>query len=172
MAHPVTWFQIQGDDSQALQDFYKNVFGWRMNPAPDGSGMAMVQGEKGGIQGGIGKSMTGGPSVSVYIDTGKLEEQLAAIEKAGGKTAMQPMDLPPGMGRIAGFIDPGGNWIGLWDSGQQAKAPRARAAAKRTAKKGARKAAKPAAKKGAAKKAPAKKAPAKKAPAKKAARKK
>jgi len=168
MAHPVTWFMIQGSDAKVLEDFYRAVFQWKMQPSPDGT-MQMVAKEEGGINGGIGKSMTGGPAVSVYIDTHNIEETLATIERHGGKTVMPPMELPANMGRIAGFMDPGGNWTGLWQPGPGATPPAsARRAPKRTAKKTAKKAAKkPAARK--AKKPAAKKA--KKPAAKKAAKK-
>ncbi len=142
MTHPVNWFQIQGRDGKGLQAFYKQVFGWQMDPGPDG--MSMVKGEAGGMSGGIGASMSGASSVAVYVGVPNLEAQLGKIKKAGGKQAMPPMELPQGMGRIAGFTDPGGNWIGLWQAGKAMTAPT---------------------------KAPAKKASAKKASAKKAARK-
>jgi hypothetical protein len=72
---------------------------------------------------------------------------------------MPPMDLPQGMGRIAGFVDPAGNWIGLWAPGKtRPVAPRATNGA---AKKAATKKAKKAAPKRAAAKKPAKKAKAK-----------
>jgi hypothetical protein len=59
------------------------------------------------------------------------------------------MDLPGGMGRIAGFLDPEGNWVGLWEPGKPAKkaAPAKKASAKKAAKKKPAKKAKKAAKK-------------------------
>jgi predicted enzyme related to lactoylglutathione lyase len=169
MAHPVTWFQISGRDGNALQQFYKQVFGWQMNPSPDGS-MAMVSPEQpDGIAGGIGPSMDGNPSVAVYVNCDDVDEQLAKIEAAGGRTAMSKTELPAGMGFIAGFIDPGGNWVGLWTPGKDTATPPP-AAKKPAAKKPAAK--KPVAKKPVAKKAAAKKPAAKKPAAKKAAAKK
>ena len=151
MAHPVSWFQIQAKESKPLYAFYKKVFGWKMQPAPGPGDMQLVQKEDGGIDGGVGASMDGSSGVSVYVSVTDVAAHLKKIEKAGGKTVMPPMDLPGGWGKIAGFHDPGGNWIGLWSPGQAAAAP---------------------AKKTAARKAPAKKAQAKKAPAKKKAAKK
>jgi predicted enzyme related to lactoylglutathione lyase len=117
MGNPVSFFQIQGGDAKGLTAFYKKVFGWKMAPARDTGGMMMVAAEAGGIAGGIGASLDGNKSVSVYVSVTDLERNLARIKAAGGQPAMDPFELPGGMGRIAGFIDPVGNWIGLWDPG-------------------------------------------------------
>ncbi len=121
MAHPVTWFQIAGPDDRALVRFYEKLFGWRTQSTPGEVGYHMVAPEAGGIAGGIGASRDGNASVSVYVDVDDLERTLKKIEAAGGKTALEPMDLPQGMGRIAGFYDPAGNWVGLWQPGKPAE---------------------------------------------------
>src|SRR5689334_23138731 len=123
-----------------------------MSPSPDGT-MQMVAAEKGGIAGGVGPSRDGNHNVTVYANVDDIAAHLKRIQDAGGEVAMPPMELPEGMGWIAGFTDPAGNWVGLWQPGKP-PAP-------------AKKAARKPAKKAAGKKAPAKKAPAKKAPAKK-----
>ncbi len=126
MAHPVTWFQIQGPDGPALERFYAAAFGWRMTPSPDGR-MAFVSKEKGGIDGGIGTSQSGDRSVSVYVSVDDVDAHLAKVEAAGAKVVMPKLELPDDMGHIAGFLDPAGNWIGLW-------APRPKAAKARPPK--------------------------------------
>jgi predicted enzyme related to lactoylglutathione lyase len=120
MAHPVNWFQISAKDVERLRSFYGDVFGWKMETAPDGR-TRMVGAEKGGIPGGLSPSMDGNPSINIYVGVEDLPASLARIEQAGGKTAMQPMELPAGMGSIAGFVDPEGNWVGLWQPGQAAR---------------------------------------------------
>jgi uncharacterized protein len=149
MPHPVSWFQIQGPDGAALAEFYRQVFKWRMSMAPDGSMMMVEADGPGGIAGGIGTSMSGGPAVSVYINAVDLESRLTMIEAAGGRMAMPPMELQGGMGSIAGFIDPAGNWIGLWEPGRlppKARPARTAAKAKQPAKAKAKAKAKPKAK--------------------------
>jgi predicted enzyme related to lactoylglutathione lyase len=142
MANPVNFFQITAADGGPLQAFYKKVFSWKMSAGP--SGMMMVASEKGGIAGGVGASQNGGASVAVYVDVPDVSAHLTKVEQAGGKTAMPPMELPGGMGTIAGFFDPAGNWIGLW---QAAKKPARRAPAKRRAKAAPKKKTKSAARK-------------------------
>ena len=158
MAHPVTWFTIYGPDADVLQSFYEGVFRWNTMPGPDGMKMIEAVGE--GIAGGLQRAQDGKSSVTVFIETDDLDGHLDRVEGAGGSRAMPPMELPGGMGHIAGFVDPAGNWIGLWAPGKtRPVAPRAKnGAAKKAAPK---KASKKAAPKRAAAKKPAKKAKAK-----------
>ena len=168
MGHPVNWFQIQGPDGNALQRFYGEVFQWRMSPAPDGT-MMMVEPDEGGIAGGIGTAVDGRANIAVYIGVTDVGAHLERVSAVGGQVAMPPLELPGGMGFIAGFVDPAGNWVGLW---QPPRMPARRATVKASAPRARPKAAakKAPAKRAAAKKAAAKKpAPAKRAPAKKPA---
>lgn len=155
MAHPVNWFSIEGKDPAALSAFYSKLFGWKTAPGP--GTMTFIPAEKGGIPGGIQASKTGSPSVSVYVSVKDVSDYLDRAVKGGATAALEKMELPGNMGWIAGFIDPAGNFTGLWE------------APKKSAKKAAKKAEKKAEKmaKAAAKK-PAKAAPAK-APATKPA---
>jgi predicted enzyme related to lactoylglutathione lyase len=138
MGNPVNFFQISAADGGSLQNFYKQVFAWKMSPGP--SGLMMVASEKGGIGGGVGSSQNGASSVAVYVDVADVSAHLAKVEQAGGKTALPPTELPGGMGTIAGFLDPAGNWIGLWQSPKKvAKRAPARAPAKRRPKAAAKK---------------------------------
>src|SRR5216683_5558438 len=142
MANPVNFFQISAADGKPLQTFYKKVFAWKMTSAPGTGDMSMVAPEKGGIPGGVGSSQNGSSSVAVYVSVSDVSAHLKKVEEAGGTTAMLPIDLPGGMGTIAGFVDPAGNWIGLWQAAKKParRAPAKKASSKRTAaKKPARK---------------------------------
>ena len=134
MSHPVNWFQIGGPNGHALQEFYKTVFGWKMQPNPGPTDMMMVASEKGGVAGGIGTSMNHLPSVAVYVSVGDIDAVFGKIQRGGGRMAMPKTELPGGMGSIAGFTDPQGNWIGLWMP-NKAAAPKRSAAPKKTAAK-------------------------------------
>jgi hypothetical protein len=55
VGHPVNWFEIVGSDGATLQQFYADLFGWKIdanNPLQYG----MVEAEEGGIGGGIGQA--------------------------------------------------------------------------------------------------------------------
>ena len=143
MGHPVTWFSIQGENGAALQKFYKKAFNWKMKAMP-GGGMMMIQPDAPGIPGGVGASMNGQASVTVYIECDDIDRHLREIEKLGGRTVMSKMQLPENMGFIAGFVDPASNWVGLWEAPRKAarrstKRPAAKKSAKRAAKKTAKK---------------------------------
>lgn len=131
MSNPVNWFQISAKDAKPLNSFYKKVFSWKMDKGP--MGMQFVAAEKGGIPGGLANSQDGKSSVAIYVNTDNIVKQLAKIEKAGGKTAMPPMPLPEGMGTIAGFLDPAGNWIGLWEPGTKPAKSKKKSAKKKAA---------------------------------------
>jgi predicted enzyme related to lactoylglutathione lyase len=139
MGHAVTWFQISAKDGEPLKKFYKSVFAWKTSPG--GGGMMMIAPEKGGIAGGVGDSQDGSSSVTVYVSVPSLVGHLKKVEKAGGKTAMPPMELPGNMGSIAGFADPAGNFIGLWQEPKKRAAPR-KLATRKPAKKPGKKPAK------------------------------
>jgi uncharacterized protein len=112
MSHPVTWFQIQGPNAEALRTFYAAVFDWKMQAmGPDNSMVAPEQ--PGGIAGGVGASQDGSASVSVFVEVDDIPEALAKIGAAGGTPVMDPVDMGE-MGRISGFLDPAKNWVGIW----------------------------------------------------------
>jgi predicted enzyme related to lactoylglutathione lyase len=119
MSHAVSWFQIQGPNGHALQEFYKHVFGWKMKPQPGSADSMMVDAEPGGMAGGVGTSHNHQPSVAVYISVGDIDAVFGKIERGGGRMAMPKTELPGGMGAIAGFTDPANNWIGLWMPGKR-----------------------------------------------------
>jgi predicted enzyme related to lactoylglutathione lyase len=78
----------------------------------------MVSSQDGqGIGGGIGPEYPeGGRGVTFYIEVAKLEDTLQAIENSGGRTVMTPSDVPGGP-RMAQFLEPEGNRVGLVQAG-------------------------------------------------------
>ena len=84
MGNPVTWFEINSRNSVALRGFYANLFGWQMEPYPEGPPYAVVDTvNEGAIGGGIGEAE--GPSrVLFYIEVDDPQAYLDRILKAGG----------------------------------------------------------------------------------------
>jgi len=132
MSHAVNWFQIQGPNGHALQQFYKQVFGWKMKPQPGAGDAKLVAAEPGGMAGGVGTSHNHRPGVAVYISVGDIDAVFGKIQRGGGRMATPKTKLPGGMGSIAGFTDPAGNWVGLWMPREEA-APKAGASARKVA---------------------------------------
>jgi predicted enzyme related to lactoylglutathione lyase len=112
MPSPVVHFEIMGGTPNQLENFYRELFGWKIdsnNPMKYG----MVDtGAPGGINGGVGVSQDGGKRVSVYVQVEDLDAALAKAEKLGGKTILPPSQVPGGP-KLAMFADPAGNVTGL-----------------------------------------------------------
>ncbi len=122
MGNPVLHFEVVGKDAQALQSFYAQALGWEITASLPT--YAMVHpGVEGGINGGIGAAMDGGPGhVTFYVDVVDLEATLGTIESLGGRRVAGPMDVPGGP-RLALFADPEGHVVGLTEAGSgQARA--------------------------------------------------
>lgn len=109
---PVDWFEVLGPDAKALQEFYADLFEWKIEVAPDATiEYGQILPEK-GSGGGIGASPSGQPLVTVYARVDDLAAYLERAEKLGGKTVLEPMDIDTVS--VAQFADPLGNVFGLY----------------------------------------------------------
>ncbi len=114
MPNPIVYFEIVGKDKAALEDFYSAVFDWQITPASEQYSHVSPGG---GINGGIGKSMDGGPGhVTFYVEVANVEESLTLVESRGGRRVMDPEQMPNGP-LIGLFTDPEGRVIGLIQAG-------------------------------------------------------
>jgi predicted enzyme related to lactoylglutathione lyase len=113
MPHPVIWFEVVGKDAEALRRFYGDMFGWRIDPAPEAPGYFMCTTDGEMPSGGIGADPAGGDGhVTFYVETDDLQASLDKAESLGAKTIMPPTE-PMGGTRIALFADPEGHMVGL-----------------------------------------------------------
>lgn len=111
MPHPVIWFEVMGKDAAALSSFYGDLFGWKIDPGPEGYFMCTTDGDMPG--GGIGADPSGGGGhVTFYVETDDLQASLREAERLGGRTVMPPTEPMEGT-RIALFADPEGHVVGL-----------------------------------------------------------
>jgi predicted enzyme related to lactoylglutathione lyase len=118
MSNPVVHFEVVGRDAAALQNFYRQAFGWQIDAPGHGAGppdYAMVHpqagtGIDGGIGGGIGESDEG--HVTFYVAVPDIKAALSAIKALGGTRVFGPEDVPGGP-TIALFADPEGHTVGL-----------------------------------------------------------
>jgi len=141
--------ELGTDDPKGASDFYKKLFGWKLQdmPMPDGSTYTTFSTPAGGPGGGIGGKMNP-QQPTAWLPYIGVKSVKATVEKARSLGANVIVDYMPvmEMGALGIFVDPTGATIGLWEAKNPPPAP-------------------------AKKKAPAKKAAKKKAPAKKAAKK-
>jgi uncharacterized protein len=119
MANPVVRFEVGAADDQPLVRFYGELFGWRLWAIADGYTLVDTQGGA-GINGGIGRSQTGEPWATFYVEVDDLQASLDRAEALGGRTVMPVTELP-GMA-FAMFGDPDGLLVGLMRGGATADA--------------------------------------------------
>ena len=113
MADPVVYFEIVGGDGQAQQSFYRELFGWGLEPveSTDG-GYARVPAGDAGLEGGVG-AFPGAPNyVTVYVQAKDPAKALERAQALGATTLMEPREVRAGV-TVAMFRDPAGNAVGL-----------------------------------------------------------
>lgn len=123
-AHPIVHIELSANDPQAASQFYKEIFGWQINVAPEFD-YHMFQAE-GGPGGGFVKVGSGADAfknsagdVLVYIGSDDIDADLRQVEARGGKIVAPKMEIPQ-TGWFGVFTDPTGNKIGLFTAmGQQ-----------------------------------------------------
>ena len=117
MPNPVVHFEILGKDHEALQQYYRDLFDWKITQAspefPYGLVSAEEQGE--GIGGGVGSSMDGGPQAMFYVQVDDIQAAVDRAAELGGEIAM-PVTAIPGMVTFAHIKDIEGNLIGIVSS--------------------------------------------------------
>jgi predicted enzyme related to lactoylglutathione lyase len=112
MGNAVVHFEIGGPDDQPLVDFYGKLFGWGLQPF-EGGGYTLIDTRGGGgINGGVGKSQTGEPWSTFYVEADDPQAALDKAESLGAKVVMPVTDFG-GAVTIAMFNDPDGLLVGL-----------------------------------------------------------
>ena len=118
MGNPVVHFEIAGPDGPALQQYYRDLFGWDVQAqGPEMGNYGVVMWMEGGIGGGIMESTDDMPVsnyVTFYIQVDDLQAALDKLSGLGGATVMPPMEIAPEVGSVAMFADPAQNAIGLY----------------------------------------------------------
>jgi uncharacterized protein len=116
IGHRPAWVDLSSADTARSQAFYSELFGWQIDVNPDpkygGYGRATVHGrDAAGITPTQAKEQP--TAWNFYIHSGDVDATARAVEAAGGKVEMQPMDVPD-QGRMAVFKDPTGAYISVW----------------------------------------------------------
>lgn len=111
MGAPIVHFEIMGSDGAALQQFYRDLFEWKID-ANNPMDYGVVDKEEGGIGGGVGASPGGHNAVIVYA---QVDDPQAALDKAEslGAAVVMPVTEIPDIVTFALFSDPQGNVVGI-----------------------------------------------------------
>ena len=119
MGAPVVHFEIIGQDTAKLRDYYGSLFGWEFdtnNPMNYGvvSRDENLSPEGIGIGGGIGPAPEGYDGhVTFYVGVENVEASLSKAESLGGTRTMGPETVMGSM-VLGMFEDPEGHTIGLF----------------------------------------------------------
>jgi predicted enzyme related to lactoylglutathione lyase len=120
MGAPVTWFDMGAADESPLKTFYSELFGWRLQQTSERYTVATTGG---GISGGIGRSQTGSPWLSFYVEVPDLQSTLDRAAALAGSVTVPPTRAPDSV-VYAMFHDIDGLLVGLTQALDQAPPPR------------------------------------------------
>jgi len=122
----IIWNEIPCLDLERVQTFYSTVFGWTSNPSgnPDVS-LFNKESTNGSFVKLAPENLLSpathpdNPSkerlaVRITINVDSIDEALKEIEKAGGASYIEKVEIPGGMGFVAYFTDTEKNVMGLW----------------------------------------------------------
>ena len=130
MGNPVKHFQLCAEDVDAMSAFYREVFGWRIEPrrltsvdADVGGTYPIIHAEEGGIGGGITDRMPEHPGPVLVIEVDDIDATIEQVLRHGGRLRF-PASPPERMALSvngdadvrfgwAEFQDPEGNLVGI-----------------------------------------------------------
>jgi predicted enzyme related to lactoylglutathione lyase len=125
--HGVVHFEIPADDPEKLGDFYKQLFGWRIEKFPMEGGMdywsiytvpvddKQMPKEPGAINGGLTKRQMPAQTLTNYVQVESVDPYVSKAKSLGAKVAVEKQPIP-GMGAFPILIDPQGNQLGIWEN--------------------------------------------------------
>jgi predicted enzyme related to lactoylglutathione lyase len=112
------WADASLPDLEAGQRFYGELLGWTFQDTGEEFGhytMALRDGKNAAAL--MGKMDPSMPTAwSVYLATGDIAKTTAKVRENGGQVVFGP-DTVGDVGVMAGAVDPGGSFFGLWQPG-------------------------------------------------------
>lgn len=120
----VVHFEVPFDDGDRARSFYRDVFGWQIQPMPGmdytivstgPAGDDGMPGEPGYIGGGMFQRAAPIATPVVVLAVDDIDATLAEVEAHGG-AIVRPREPVGDMGFAAYFTDSEGNLMGLWQT--------------------------------------------------------
>ncbi len=107
-----SWSELMTSDSRAAGEFYRTLFGWKVETMDMGTGPYNVvkvgDTSVGGIMGMPPGAPAGMPSHwGCYVTVDDVDKLLVKVKSLGGSVLMEPMEVK-GVGRMAVIQDPQG----------------------------------------------------------------
>lgn len=121
----VTHFEIYTDKPEAVQPFYRDVFGWKFQKFEGGpiEYWLVTTGDdkEPGINGGMTRPREGQtPGTTNTVAVTSLDQTIKKINQSGGKICVPKMAIPK-IGWLAYAEDPAGNVFGIIEPNTEAK---------------------------------------------------
>jgi predicted enzyme related to lactoylglutathione lyase len=116
MGNPVMHFELWSKTPEKVGAFYRDVFGWSIQPSGPLDYHQVQTGSDLGICGGIMTPPQPEPwpgNMSFYIAVDDLAAARKKVQQAGGKILLEEQEVP-NMGSFALFNDPDGRVVGIW----------------------------------------------------------
>jgi uncharacterized protein len=121
----VTHFEIYAEEPAMLADFYRTLFGWRLDKAPGVDYWRIQTGstDTHGFNGGLTYRPFPGPRSWVhYVTVESLGETVVQVLRLGGQV-LRPKTAVPKAGWYAVLADPEGNIFAVWQPDRTAMPP-------------------------------------------------
>ena len=128
MDRTIVHFEIPANNPEKLSEFYKNLFGWKIEKMSMGDmDYWMIETRAGtsqdmekarttaGTNGGMMKKMDAGQRPVNYVMVESVDDFSKKIQNLGGKIIV-PKTPIPSMGAFAIGLDPEGNPVGIFES--------------------------------------------------------
>lgn len=111
------WIDAAVPDVAAAVTFYSELFGWEAEDMGEAFGHYHQFSKDGERIAGLGPIVEEGMPAAwmTYIATDDIEATAKAVESAGGKVVLPPMEIP-GAGHMAGFADDEGAIFAAWQA--------------------------------------------------------
>jgi predicted enzyme related to lactoylglutathione lyase len=109
------YFEVTADDLERAAQFYKDVFGWSVEPGEDADDYYAIEtgtGEDAGVPGGVVPRYNAYESVINTFDVDDVDDFARKISEAGGEV-LAPKIAIPGVGYIQYCQDTEGNTFGI-----------------------------------------------------------
>ena len=118
MANLITHFEIYGDKPAQLADFYRSIFGWKVEQMP-GVNYWRIQ-----IDSAETKALHGGltyraiPDLNgwlLFVNVNSIDDTMALVQKLGG-SIVRPKTAVPKTAWVTIMADPAKNIFGIWQA--------------------------------------------------------
>ncbi len=116
MSNPVVHFEILAPDGGALQQFYRQLFGWRLHEGqlPGWPHYGLLRAGEGGIGGAVGTADAAvQPAVVVYVEVDDPMAYLERAEQLGATVVLPATHVADAKVTVGWLRDPQGNIVGV-----------------------------------------------------------